>query len=365
MSQRRAFTLIELLVVIAIIAVLIALLLPAVQAAREAARRAQCVNNIKQLGLAISNYTSAVGVFPAQTVNNAPSTPFNWREVGWLLAICPYMEQTNVYNAFNFSQGMYTAAQNTAALPQIATFLCPSDNKYQHPNYTGANNYVNNMGGPSCIYMNAGIIVPADEPSYLGNYNTNLPMNYFWTNANSAYFGYASITDGTSNTAMTSERLIGLATDQDIPRSNTFAILSEFTNPTVDLPTSVIDTWNGGLAAQFVQTCMSIPGSQMDTTGASNNTGYCWFAGIPQWSLSYSYNHFLPPNVPSCTYKSDPNPGWGGVFAAVTAISKHPGGVNVGFGDGSVKFIKNSVSLQTWWALGTRNGGEVVSGDAY
>jgi prepilin-type processing-associated H-X9-DG protein len=73
----------------------------------------------------------------------------------------------------------------------------------------------------------------------------------------------------------------------------------------------------------------------------------------------------LPPNTPSCTYPSDPNTGWGGTFAAVTAVSQHPGGVNVAFGDGSVKFIKNSIGLQTWWALGSRNGNEVISSDSY
>jgi prepilin-type processing-associated H-X9-DG protein len=163
---------------------------------------------------------------------------------------------------------------------------------------------------------------------------------------------------------MLSERLIGLASDADIPRNNVYAILSEFTS-TVDLPVSSIDSGNTALALKFAQACQSIPGTQPDTTGASNNTGWCWFATIPQWSMCVSYNHHLPPNIPSCTYPSDPAPGWGGTFAAITATSRHPGGVNVGFGDGSVKFIKNSISLPTWWALGSRNGGEVLSSDTY
>jgi len=141
-------------------------------------------------------------------------------------------------------------------------------------------------------------------------------------------------------------------------------VLSEFTS-SVDLPVSSIDTGNAALALRFVQACQSIPGTQPDTTGASNNTGYCWFATVPQWSMAVSYNHHIPPNTPSCTYPSDPNMGWGGTFAGITAVSKHPGGVNVGFGDGSVKFIKNTINLQTWWAIGTRNSNEVVSSDSY
>ncbi len=357
-SSRRGFTLIELLVVIAIIAVLIALLLPAVQAAREAARRAQCVNNLKQLGLAVHNYVSQVGAFPAECVNNANAN--TWYALSWMGAITPFLEQTQIYNNFNFSVTMDNRANRTAGGAQISTLLCPSDNKYEHPNSNyGTNNYVNSYGGPSCISMNSGIIVPAKELP-----NTGLAKGYYWNNGKNAYFGFESVTDGTSNTAMISERLIGLASDADILRNSKDARLSEWTSK-VDLPTSSIDSGNGTLAATFVQSCQSIPGNQIDTGGASNNTGYCWFATVPQWSMCVSYNHHMPPNTISCTYPSDPNTGWGGTFAAVSAVSQHPGGVNVCMGDGSTKFIKDSINLQTWWALGSRNGGEVISADAY
>jgi prepilin-type N-terminal cleavage/methylation domain-containing protein/prepilin-type processing-associated H-X9-DG protein len=356
--RRRGFTLIELLVVIAIIAVLIALLLPAVQAAREAARRAQCVNNLKQLGLAVHNYVSQVDVFPAQCVNNTNAN--TWYELSWLGAISPFLEQTSVYNNFNFSLVMNHRANYTAGGAQISTLLCPSDSKYEHPNSNfGSTNYMNNYGGPSVISMNSGVIVPAKELA-----NTPLPKGYYWNNGRNAYFGFASVTDGTSNTAMLGERLIGLASDADIILNSIYANLSEWTS-SVDLPTTSIDSGDGTLALRFVKACQSIPGSTIDTSGASNNTGYCWFATVPQWSMCVSYNHHMPPNTPSCTYPSDPNFGWGGTFAAVTAVSKHPGGVNVCMADGSVKFIKNSINLPTWWALGTRNSGEVVSSDSY
>jgi prepilin-type N-terminal cleavage/methylation domain-containing protein/prepilin-type processing-associated H-X9-DG protein len=356
--RRRGFTLIELLVVIAIIAVLIALLLPAVQAAREAARRAQCVNNLKQLGLAVHNYVSQVGAFPAEDVNNANKN--TWYALSWLGAITPFIEQTQVYNNFNFNVVMNDRANYTAGGVQIPTLLCPSESKYEHPNSSfGSNNYVNSYGGPSCVSMNSGVIVPARELA-----NTPLPVGYYWNNGKNAYFGFESVTDGTSNTAMISERLIGLKSDADVPRNSVYANLTEFTS-SVDLPVSSIDSGNAALALSFVRSCQSVPGGQIDTGGASNNTGYCWFATVPQWSMCVSYNHHLPPNQPSCTYPSDPNTGWGGTFAAVTAVSNHPGGVNVGFADGSVKFIKNTVNLPTWWALGTRNSGEVLSSDSY
>src|SRR5262249_20380060 len=138
-SSRSGFTLIELLVVIAIIAVLIALLLPAVQSAREAARRAQCSNNLKQLGIALHNYHDTVGSFPTNfwRTQNGPggaSTTPDWpgyHRCSWFTMVLPFMEQGTVYNAVNFlvpiSYGMFDAIQSTALMTQINTFQCPSD----------------------------------------------------------------------------------------------------------------------------------------------------------------------------------------------------------------------------------------------
>ena len=103
----------------------------------------------------------------------------------------------------------------------------------------------------------------------------------------------------------------------------------------------------------------------LDAIGASNGNGWCWLFSWPEFSTSENYNHFMTPNTLSCTYPSDPFPGWGGVFAAVTASGNHPGGVNVGMADGSVRFVKSSINIQTWWGLGTRAGGEVLSSDSY
>src|SRR4051794_31095187 len=155
---RRGFTLIELLVVIAIIAVLIALLLPAVQSAREAARRAQCTNNLKQLGLAVHNYVSQSNVMPAQSIcsaitnNNAESWGWGY---GWPLSILPQMEQQPIFNAFNFSRGFFPNGlagvnqipNGTVCYTRLAALLCPSDGGKNTWSFA-SHNYMCNYGNP-------------------------------------------------------------------------------------------------------------------------------------------------------------------------------------------------------------------------
>ncbi len=198
----RGFTLIELLVVIAIIAVLIGLLLPAVQAAREAARRAQCVNNLKQLGLAVHNYITRYDVLPPQCSGQIlPATSSNYTydggwSWGWPVALLSGLEQQALFDAENFAVKPRGPEQTTVGYSQLAVLICPSENLAQAPYFPWATtSYAGNMGGPGVIDPWSGSIVAGTS----------------WaTSPNLGNIGVQKIVDGTSNTGMFSERLIGI-----------------------------------------------------------------------------------------------------------------------------------------------------------
>jgi len=346
MLRRRGFTLIELLVVIAIIAVLIALLLPAVQSAREAARRAQCVNNLKQLGLALSNYECANRVFPfARGDSYAYATAPWYGRWSAHAMILSQMEQSTVFNAINFAlcpalpsmgvdmNGPILPVLNvpdnlTATQTRIGTFTCPSD--YTLNNWPGTNGYVVNQGG--WMYdstSNTGSVGPFSDRSAVT---------------------VAAITDGMSQTAFASERLLGSGImNQDL--SGWYMYMQ------MPMPTSADQTYADcqGLAPKMIW---------------YNQTGAAWASGeMP----STTYNHVTTPNGRSCAIMSGAQmmAPWSGDandlpwYMQVPPSSAHPGGVNVLAGDGSVRFVKNSVSVPVWRAFGSRAGGEVVSADAY
>ena len=377
--ERRAFTLIELLVVIAIIAVLIALLLPAVQAAREAARRAQCVNNLKQLGLAAQNYVSANNVFPPQS--SFPSQA-NTVLLGytWYYAIFPQLEQNAIFNSVNFSVSPASAVQYSAAITKVNALLCPSEsaNLQLYPStilFTLASgtsstyavsNYVGNYGGPAAMQPFSGTITPGYnvEPAggmAAGSFGTAMPV-----------IGIQTITDGTSNTGLFSERLLSQnaygTTTAIFPQGPT-GWRAVFQGPNV-APNSTNFTTNTALT--FAQSCNAI--SSATAAIASSVMGVQMMIGHPAFLTQSSYVHWTAPNTVSCAnaYDTFTSTTAGTVsFAAVgpygsaSASSLHSGGVNVCFADGSVHFIKTSIGLPTWWALGTRNGGEVISSDQY
>jgi prepilin-type N-terminal cleavage/methylation domain-containing protein/prepilin-type processing-associated H-X9-DG protein len=360
MKARRAFTLIELLVVIAIIAVLIALLLPAVQAAREAARRGQCVNNLKQLGLASHNYVSMTNSFPPGGMFPG-GTSFSWRgyqgngytdwSYGWTLIILPQIEQQPVYNAYNISFGFGDPFNTTVQYTQIAGYLCPSDNRSTHPLPPyGTLNYVGNMGGPGMIRSLSGMIID--------------PFWYDFTNAPVAGpLGIQSVTDGTSNTALFSERLFGVyggAVGTYFPNSpDAKRVMFQATGVTV--------TENGNSPSQalaLMQACKNLP-----LTSPSVNTwptGVVWTIGFVWYPSENRYFHLGTPNTLACVGS---NPIYSNLYGdgagSVPPTSNHPGGVNVAFADGSVKFIKDSIGVPVWWALGSRDLGEVISSDSY
>jgi len=360
MKRRQAFTLIELLVVIAIIAVLIALLLPAVQAAREAARRAQCVNNLKQLGLAMHNYVSSNNVLPAMVTFLGPAylpesggPGWGWC-AGWPVAITPNLELQTLANAFNFNMQADSADNSTVGYTAVASLLCPSENQAQRPaNPWAPLSYHGNWGGPGVISAWTGTIVPN---------HTDFPLSWGWPPENKAYFGLQSISDGTSNTALISEKLIGLAGNPIVNSGGNNGKRGYFKVATAGFNLPPATATNEAMT--YLNACKNIPATMDSYSSAA--TGQYWTFGYP-WNVgNNAYTHFNTPNGMSCIDSQGHNDGDnGGINGIVTATSNHSGGVNVGMADGSVKFIKDSISVPTWWALGTRNGGEVISSDAY
>jgi len=328
--NRSAFTLIELLVVIAIIAVLIALLLPAVQSAREAARRAQCVNNLKQIGLTLQNYHDVNGTLPLDRFEGLVDGVYSVRPDCYsaLVRVLPYLEQIPLYNSYNFQLNSLDLGNSTGIGTSVQAFLCPTDTTDRLPAGWAGTNYA----------VSEGAYFPwAWGPSDTKGYNTSFPPpnGAFFTNM---AFTLASVTDGTSNTAAVSERIIGDFSSAIIsPRTDNFGPGTS--------PAGFDDAIAGCLA--------------LDITNLSyqelNNDGGPW-----AWSSNCEtvYRHATPPNSRSCMYPAN-------LRILLSASSNHPGGVNMLLLDGSVRFMKNSVDLTTWRAIGTRNGGEVVSADSY
>jgi len=339
-SRRRAFTLIELLVVIAIIAVLIALLLPAVQSAREAARRIQCVNNLKQLGLSIHNYhdvnndlppgriwspNGGAGSFPT-IFSGSPNTT-------WFNLMLPFFEQGVLANAFNFNLGSEGwaggpadgfFANSTVAQTKISVFQCPSDrqNSFQiNPGYAGG--FLS-----SVIFTKGNYGVSWGNTNWGQNFASSLSSQY-----RQSAFGHrgnislASITDGTSNTIFIGEVLQGELYDirgvmwSSISGGGSF--MTRFT------PNGVTDYLNLVSGGDYLNNdpglfCFSEPAQQLPCfPGAGDNDAFAGSRG------------------------------------------RHPGGVNVTMGDGSVRFVKNTISPNIWQAINTISSGEVISADAW
>lgn len=332
--RRPGFTLIELLVVIAIIAVLIALLLPAVQAAREAARRAQCVNNLKQLGLAMHNYHDINQKFPlgrAVEIGAGGAVSIS-RAYSPHSQILPFLEQTPLYHALNFSltwnpdPSTGYDGNSTVRASVVSGFLCPSDAASTIPTGYAGTNYRASEG--SNFLFGFGKTDPNNA-----NAGMRSPDGLFFANESK---GVADATDGTSNTAMFSEHVIG-----------------DFNQA---IATEHGDTFNPGVYPatqdEAVQACRDMDWRDLSKQGYSD-VGAPWIYG---YHSTTSYYHVGPPSSRSCMFPP--------MRISTTANSKHPGGVNVLLGDGSVRFIKDTINIQTWRAMGSRNMGEVLSADA-
>jgi prepilin-type N-terminal cleavage/methylation domain-containing protein/prepilin-type processing-associated H-X9-DG protein len=379
------FTLIELLVVIAIIAVLISLLLPAVQSAREAARRAQCTNNLKQLGLAMHNYESSTGSLPWG------HGPYNNNDWGAFPLLLNNFEQSPVFNSINFADTGRAVSKpspenQTVQVMTLAVLNCPTDDDqlatpFGHVSYAacfGATPAGFGLPSPDGLFGAVG-----------GTAQRPIPAGY---GPDEPVVRIAAVTDGLSNTAAFSERVKGVgngnntAYDGRNPSGTSVAVLTptypgnnavQPNNPTKPLLDPSLDPSQPGSRPPGVsptmyynQLCVSSGGPKVMLVnqpiggpsppwGPSGSVGGYWWIAIMPYGTTY--NHVMAPNTYSCI------DGTGGhlLSGAWTAGSRHPGGVNVCFGDGHVAFIKQTISLPVWWAIGTKAGGEVVSSDQY
>ena len=312
----RGFTLIELLVVISIIAVLIALLLPAVQAAREAARRSQCINNLKQIGVALQNYHSAHNCLPAGYYSH-------WRadtgdmgtaedDIGpgwaWGSVILPFMEQGPLHSAINFSLTMTSGANETAQTTRIATYLCPSDTPPQIVPVRNENN-------TATIYQ-------VGTSNYVGVYGVG-EIGEAPGRGNGSFFrnsavDYAQIRDGSSSTFAVGERCHRLS----------------------------YVTWTGRAIGGWLH-----PTATFEPVGSNQ------FLPEPEESFTMVLGPIevdeypRTPNYPRAHVEDF----W----------SQHWGGVNFLFHDGSVRFIKSSINPHVYEALATRNSHEIISSDSF
>jgi prepilin-type N-terminal cleavage/methylation domain-containing protein/prepilin-type processing-associated H-X9-DG protein len=311
--HQRAFTLVELLVVIAIIGVLVALLLPAVQAAREAARRSQCSNNLKQFGLALHNYHDTFSCFPAGRTS---------RELSTHAALLPFMEQTNVQNLINFSARWNHASNDAARGTFIAIFNCPSDPQTNMPIGWAGTSYRANQGS-GLLWGNPP--TSSSDP----NYGYPAPNGVFYLNS---FRRMADLLDGTSQTAAFSEHPKGDFNNGQSSPTDTFW---PRTNPTT--------------ADEAYAQCEALNPNDLSLQRVSD-VGAPWLQGYHSTTV---YFHVGPPNSRSCMYP----PGRIGTSAA----SQHPGGVMVALCDGSVRFVSESINLQTWRDLGQRDDGRPLS----
>jgi prepilin-type N-terminal cleavage/methylation domain-containing protein len=338
--RRFGFTLIELLVVIAIIAILIALLLPAVQQAREAARRSQCKNNLKQIGLAMHNYVDTFGVFPIGSLYGLSTTYSVWSssKISWAARLLPYMDQSPLYGKIDFGRNPANGGNNTAVYGvDLPAYRCASDpggrgqtgqTAYAPTNYvvcvgTGQDA---RGGGGSGATPPADILPPSGNSTwYACPQNDDTQLGIFSANSHASI---ASVLDGTSNTLLASECLVG-------------GTVYKQTSP----------------AGETVCNAAGVNSGPTRTT----LRGYSWFYGDYQ---SWYFTTYLTPNYLRSAATLDPSGMYdcsnNDIGGANVARSRHTGGVQATLADGSVRFISENINLATWQNLGNRKDGQIL-----
>jgi prepilin-type N-terminal cleavage/methylation domain-containing protein/prepilin-type processing-associated H-X9-DG protein len=337
-NSRCGFTLIELLVVIALIAILVGLLLPAVQAAREAARRTQCTNNLKQLGLAIHQYEMQENSLPPSLVLSGSGTTTLWTN-GWsaYVRILPAVEQQSVYNQINFTIAFQQWQNQSATGVVIVTFLCPSEVNRQPTSYlsygnVGGVNYGWSMGD---WYVWGGFVFPTSNRSALGPNQSRK---------------WADFQDGLSQTFIAAE------VKNYQPHLRDCGGLAQINNPDI-IPTP--DANYMQIAPEYAGgSCTLRPDGHAEwVDGGVHHTGF-----TTAWTPNKVTGNTA---IRDLDLSGQREKSGGPTFAAITSRSYHPGGVNVLLGDGSVRFIKNTIAGATWRALGTVAGSEVIGADSY
>lgn len=358
---KSGFTLVELLVVIAIIGILIGMLLPAVQQVREAARRMQCANNLRQIGLGTLNYESTHGEFPVNQVNHGESNGLGGH-YSWVVSILPFIEQGNLHSLFDFSinngdgTSMFLMSDDhpnaAAASTEIPTMLCPSDPPSgDNRDWLGSANpasssYAGNIGWPSRTSGFTGerpIVDSSGDPR--GLFNGVIPIvnpadPIPWHGDSTS--GLKDILDGTSNTAMFSERLIQTNNVPSDLRNGDVRVTSQHVVPSQNVQSLELLAWtieNGGSDPHAIE---------------SAHVGRSWSSGNPL--TGNTYVHMLTPNRRLGHFSESQNEG----DFLVTPGSNHTGGVNLVRVDGSVSFISDNIVEESWWALGARDDGRVT-----
>jgi len=340
MTRKRGFTLIELLVVVLVLGVLMGLLIPAVQSSRSAATRLQCLNNMKQIGIALHSYASLHRLFPGvntYTYGIVPgSNTASAHAYSPLARMLPELEQASLYHAVNFDfipwDGPGLVANQTVMLVGIETFLCPADVAPSVPGY-GRSNYRFGLGA-----------TPWEAPG------DDRPGSFDGPFSAHRYYAPADFLDGLSQTVGASERLQG-----DWYRSENYLGNYVLDDVRLSVPDPGGADWALGI-------CRASP----PDAPRESRAGESWFLSGLHFT---NYNHCNTPNAGLMDCVLDDHNET--VYArwnhegVMTARSRHPGGVNALFMDGSVKFVRDAVNLAAWRALSTRSGGEVVDSSSY